>query len=58
MQFRASSPHRSGTGAQPSGLLRVTVSVRWIPLVTAAYGTAGENDGARTYGEASRVARG
>ena len=33
-------PHRrSGTGAQPNGLLRVTVTVRWIPLVTAAYGT-------------------
>ena len=25
--------------AQPKGLLRVTVIVRWIPLVTAAYGT-------------------
>jgi hypothetical protein len=33
-------PHpRSGTGAQRNGLLRVTVTVRWIPLVTAAYGT-------------------
>jgi hypothetical protein len=33
-------PHpRSGTGAQPDGPLEVTVSVRWIPLVTAAYGT-------------------
>ena len=33
-------PHpRSGTGAQPNGRLRVTVIVRWIPLVTAAYGT-------------------
>jgi hypothetical protein len=33
-------PHRrSGAGAQPNGLLRVTVIVRWIPLVTAAYGT-------------------
>ena len=33
-------PHcRSGTGAQPNGLLRVTVTVRGIPLVTAAYGT-------------------
>ena len=33
-------PHRrSRTGAQPNGLLRVTVVVRWIPLVTAAYGT-------------------
>jgi hypothetical protein len=29
----------SGTGVQPKGLLRVTVSVRWIPLVTAAHGT-------------------
>jgi hypothetical protein len=33
-------PHRrSGTGAQPNGLLRVTVTVRWRLLVTAAYGT-------------------
>jgi hypothetical protein len=33
-------PHpRSGAGTQPNGLLRVTVAVRWIPLVTAAYGT-------------------
>src|SRR5215216_2092341 len=33
-------PHpRSGTGAQPYGALEVTVTVRWIPLVTAAYGT-------------------
>jgi hypothetical protein len=33
-------PHpRSGTGTQPNGLLGLTVSVRWIPLVTAAYGT-------------------
>jgi hypothetical protein len=30
---------RSGTGAQPNGRLGVTVSVRCIPLVTAAYGT-------------------
>jgi hypothetical protein len=31
-------PHpRSGTGVQPNGLLRVTVMVRWIPLVTVAY---------------------
>jgi hypothetical protein len=33
-------PHpRSETGHQPNDLLRVTVAVRWIPLVTAAYGT-------------------
>jgi hypothetical protein len=33
-------PHpRSGLCAQPTGLREVTVSVRWIPLVTAAYGT-------------------
>jgi hypothetical protein len=25
--------------AQPTGLLKVTVIVRWVPLVTAAYGT-------------------
>ena len=33
-------PHpRSGAGAQPNGLLGVTVIVRWIPPVPAAYGT-------------------
>jgi hypothetical protein len=33
-------PHpRSGTGAQPDDLLRVTVTIRYVPLVTAAYGT-------------------
>jgi len=33
-------PHpRSGAGAQPTGLRELTVVVRWIPLVTAAYGT-------------------
>jgi hypothetical protein len=35
-------PHpRSGAGAQPAGLLEVTVTVRWIPLVvvTVPYGT-------------------
>src|SRR5215213_10590136 len=30
---------RSGTCAQPTGLLEVTVTDRWIPLVTVAYGT-------------------
>jgi hypothetical protein len=33
------SHRRSGTSAQPKGLLGVTVTNRWIPLVTAAYGT-------------------
>jgi hypothetical protein len=33
-------PHRrSGTGAQPNVPIRVTAIVRWLPLVTAAYGT-------------------
>jgi hypothetical protein len=33
-------PHpRPATGGQPTGLLEVTVTVRCIPLVTAAYGT-------------------
>jgi hypothetical protein len=33
-------PHpRSGAGTQTNGLLKVTVTVRCIPLVTAAYGT-------------------
>jgi hypothetical protein len=33
-------PHpTSGACALPNGLPRVTVIVRWIPLVTAAYGT-------------------
>jgi hypothetical protein len=32
-------PHRrSGTGVQPNGRLEVTVTVRSIPLMTAAYG--------------------
>jgi hypothetical protein len=30
---------RLGTGTLPNGLLEVTVSIRWTPLVTAAYGT-------------------
>jgi hypothetical protein len=30
---------RSGAGAQPAGLLEVTVTVRSMPLVTAPYGT-------------------
>jgi hypothetical protein len=30
---------RSGTGAQPNGLLRVTMTDRYVPLVTAACGT-------------------
>ena len=33
-------PHpRSGMRAQPTGLREVTVTDRYIPLVTAAYGT-------------------
>jgi hypothetical protein len=33
-------PHpRSGMCAQPTGLLELTVTDRYIPLVTAAYGT-------------------
>jgi len=33
-------PHpRSETGTSPNGLLRVTVTDRYIPLVTTAYGT-------------------
>ena len=33
-------PHPwSEPGTQPSGSIRVIVVVRWIPLVTAAYGT-------------------
>jgi hypothetical protein len=30
---------RSEPGVQPIEVLEVTVAVRWIPLVTAAYGT-------------------
>jgi hypothetical protein len=41
---------RSEPRAEPNGLLKVTVTVRWIPLVPATYwhagGTAGENDDA------------
>jgi hypothetical protein len=33
-------PHpRSGMGAHSNGLLEVTVTDRYVPLVTAAYGT-------------------
>jgi len=32
---------RSGTCAQPNGLIEMTVSVRWIPLVPAPCGTRG-----------------
>jgi hypothetical protein len=39
MQFRTPPPPQVRTGAQPNGLLRVTVVDRRIPLVTAAYGT-------------------
>jgi hypothetical protein len=41
MQFRLLPHPRSGAGAQPAGLLEVTVTVRWIPLVvvTVPYGT-------------------
>src|SRR4029453_7683793 len=39
MQFRAPPHPRSGRRPQLTSRLRVTVTVRWIPLVTAAYGT-------------------
>jgi hypothetical protein len=39
MQFWPGFPPKSEASGQPSGLLEVTVSVRWIPLVPAAYGT-------------------
>jgi len=43
-------PHpRSGTRAQRNGRLRLTVTDRYTPLVTAACGTAGENEDARTW---------
>jgi hypothetical protein len=37
--FGVLSDPRSGTRAQSNGLLEVTVTVRWIPLVTAVCGT-------------------
>jgi hypothetical protein len=37
--FGLLSHPRSGTGGQPNGFLQVTVADRYIPLVTAAYGT-------------------
>jgi hypothetical protein len=37
--FGLLSHRRSEGGVQPSGLLRVTVTDRWIPLVPARYGT-------------------
>ena len=39
MQFRPPPPPQVRGLHLPNGLLGVTVSVRWIPLVTAAYGT-------------------
>ena len=39
MQFRLLPHPRPGAGAQPAGLLEVTVTVRWIPLVTVPSGT-------------------
>jgi hypothetical protein len=39
MQFRPLPHPRSEPGAQPTGLLELTVTVRSIPLVTVAYGT-------------------
>ena len=39
MQFRPPPHPRSGRCAKPNGLFEVTVTVRYIPLVTAAYGT-------------------
>jgi hypothetical protein len=39
MQVRATSPPQVTGLPQPYSVLGVTVSVRWIPLVTAAYGT-------------------
>ncbi len=39
MQFRPAPDSQSGFGVERNGLLRVTVAVREIPLVTAAYGT-------------------
>jgi hypothetical protein len=38
LQFRLLRHPRSAMCAQPTGLREVTVIVRWIPLVTAAYG--------------------
>jgi hypothetical protein len=37
--FGLLSHRTSGTGGQPNGFLQVTVADRYIPLVTAAYGT-------------------
>jgi hypothetical protein len=39
MQFRPPHPSQVRDGRQPTGLLEVTVTVRWIPLVPAACGT-------------------
>jgi len=42
----------SGAGAQPNGVLGVTVTVRWIPLVPAAYGTEMARRGQQATGTA------
>ena len=39
MQFRAASHARSEADAHPTGSVGVTVVDRYLPLVTAAYGT-------------------
>ena len=39
MQFRPPRPPQVRPGAQSTALLEVTVTVRWIPPVSAAYGT-------------------
>jgi hypothetical protein len=51
---------RSEARAQHNRPPEVTVTVRWIPLVTAAYGTsgtAGENDDVRTWRDGSQLAQ-
>jgi hypothetical protein len=39
MQFRPPPPSQVRDVRQSNGLLELIVSVRWIPLMTAAYGT-------------------
>jgi hypothetical protein len=54
--FGLLSHPRSGTDVQPNGLPGVTVTVRWILLVTAAYGTRVAQPASATWLRLARTA--
>ena len=59
MQFRPPLPPQVRDGAQPNGLREVTVTDRYVPLVTAAYGMwvarPARNDDASHWGDGSQL---